>query len=351
MGDPDIRPYEPAAAPQVLALWSRALGDRYSLREEVLRATLERDPEHRPGDALVAWDGGLAVGFGYVGIVRGADPETAAHRGRAWLQAVVVDPGRRRRGLGRSLVRRLAEVADEQGITQIDCGGGFFYLWPGLPADLPDARPFAEALGFTVHDRIWDLRGEVAGLTGDAEAAAIVAAAGLAIGAARDADRGALLAFIRDEFGGEWWHDIRWFLDEGGDPADLVLLRDAGALATGAAPIAGFARIHTPASRPIGWPMYWADLRPPAAGGLGPIGVASAVRGRGLGRALLTLSLARLRDAGLTDVVIDGTTLLGFYGQLGFAPWMEFLEARATVRDVLDRARRSDSGLGYGGGV
>jgi mycothiol synthase len=313
----------------------------------VLRATLERDPDHRPGDALVAWDGGLAVGFGYLGIARGADPEGAAHRDRAWLQAIVVDPGRRRRGLCRCLVGRLAEVADEEGIHEIDCGGGFFYLLPGLPVDLAEARPFAEALGFGVHDRIWDLRGDVAGLTGDKEAAATVAGAGLAIDVARDADRDALLAFIRDEFGGEWWHDIRWFLDEGGDPADLVLLR--GAEGGGTGPIAGFARIHTPASRPIGWPMYWAELRPPAAGGLGPIGVASATRGRGLGRALLTLALARLRDAGLTDVVIDGTTLLGFYGRLGFAPWMEFLEARGRVRDVLDRARRPGGGLGCGG--
>jgi ribosomal protein S18 acetylase RimI-like enzyme len=333
-----VRPYAPVDAPDVLALWARTIGDRYPLRADVLGASLEGNPDYRPGDAIIASQGDLLVGFGYVGTLRATDPETAGQRGRGWLQAVVVDGDRRRLGIGRRIVGELMEVIDREGVGPVECGGGFCYLWPGLPTDLADARPFVEALGFSTEGRSWDLRGHVAGLTADAAAAGVVEAAGMRVVVARAADRDELLAFIHREFGGEWWHDIRLFLDTGGEPADLLLLRGSEADASG--PIAGFARIHTPASRPVGWPMFWAGRRAPAAGGLGPIGIAAELRGRGLGQALLTLALARLRDAGLDDVVIDDTHLLGFYGHLGFTPWIEYQHARATVREVLGRTRQ-----------
>ncbi len=345
--DPSFRPYAPTDARHVIELWQGAIGDRYPLREAVLRASLEDNPDYRPGDAILAWHGDRAIGFGFVGTLRATDPETAGQRGRGWLQAVVVDRGWRRRGLGRGIARGLLGALEREGIGPVTCGGGFCYLWPGLPTDLADARPFVEALGFVVEGRSWDLRGHVAGLTADTAAAETIAAAGMRVVEAQAADRDDLLAFIEREFGGEWWHDIRLFLDAGGDPADLVLLRAGGEVS---GPIAGFARIHTPAGRPIGWPMYWADRRAPAVGGLGPIGIAAALRGRHLGQALLALALARLRDAGLDDIVIDDTHLLGFYGTLGFTPWIEYQHARAAVGEVLDRAGRSRADRPAGGG-
>lgn len=335
-----LRPYEPAAARDVLALWARAIGDRYPLREEVLRDAIEGNPGHRPEDAAVLWEGRRAVGFGYLTVLRDAGPEMAGRRGRAWLEAVVVDPGRRREGLGRRIVASLAGVAAEAGAGELESGSGFFYLWPGLPVDLADAAPFAKALGFAATGRSWDLRGDVAGLD-DRAAQTLVADAGLRFVSAAASDRATLLGFLLDEFGSEWWHDIGWFFDRGGDPGDIVLLRDP------ADAIAGFARLHTPASRPIGPPMFWLDRRSPRAGGLGPIGVAAALRGRGLGLALLTLGLGRLRDGGLHDVVIDFTDLLDFYGRVGFRPWMEFVHAVGDVAEVRRRATMpSADGIG-----
>ncbi len=338
MTAPVIRPYEPAAAPHVVDLWWRAIGDRYPLREEVLRACLEGNPNYRPGDAVVAWQDDRAIGFGYLGLLRESEPETAAQRNRGWLQAVVVDSARRRSGIGRRIVGELVEVAQRAEISSLACGSGFFYLWPGLPADLPDARLFAEALGLVIGERTWDLRGSVANLTADTAAGELVAREGMRVVAAGEADRQRLLGYIVREFGGEWWHDTRWFLERGGDPGDIVLLLDPGDA------IVGFARLHTPLTRPIGPPLFWTARRPPASGGLGPIGVSEALRGRGLGRALLALALARLRDASLSDVVIDCTNLLGFYGPLGFEPWIEYVNATGDVREVLQRTAGRRSG-------
>ena len=56
---------------------------------------------------------------------------------------------------------------------------------------------------------------------------------------------------------------------------------------------------------------------------------------RGLGRALLVAALDRLRELGHADVVIDDTSLLGYYGPHGFAPWITYRHATAPLGPIL----------------
>ncbi len=320
-----IRVVRPRDVGAVLKLWAASFGGRYPLRADVLELSLAADPPMTTVDAAVAAVAGRIVGFAFAGTCPSGAVERDALPSRVWLQAVVVAPDWRRRGLGRALTRRVVGVGRPTGATHVVAGGGLFYLWPGIPDDLPDAAPFLEALGFVFDAHVsFDLRGDVSDLRLDETAAEILAAAGSAVVVATAADREALLAFLLAEFGVDWWHDIGWFLAAGGDPADLLLLVD------GERAIHGFARIHTAATRPPGWPMFW-RASAPDAGGLGPIGVAEALRGRGLGRALLLAALERLGRLGATDVVIDDTTLLGYYGPHGFSPWITYRHALAPI--------------------
>lgn len=331
MTDPAIRAFRPDDAPAVLELWNGSLGERYQLRPDVLELSVVTNPHARPRDAAVAEADGRLVGFAYAGISRSDAPELAEERGEAWLQAVVVAPSWRRHGLGGGLVRTVARIGRETGAEWLTAGGGLFYLWPGVPDDLPDAARFLAALGFVfAADPSYDLRGDVSALSAAQadDATSALAAAGLSLVPARAADRDPLLRFLMVEFGGDWWHDIGWFLDTGGDPTEVLLLR------AGDGAIQGFAKIHTPTSRPPSWPMYWRGGAP-TAGGLGPIGLAEALRGRGLGRALLVAALHRLRRLGHPDVVIDDTTLLGYYGPHGFAPWITYRHASAPLGPLL----------------
>jgi len=315
-----LLPYEPAAA-----------------RETVLRQCLEANPSARPEDGCLAWaENGRLVGFGYLGLHRLDLPETAAFQKRGQIQAVVVDPPVRRRGIGRRITGHLAAMARDHGIERLEAGGGMFYLWGGMPDDLPGAAAFSEAMGFELGDVSWDLRGDVADLRVHEGSAALLHEKDLTVEPATAADVGVALAFLLDEFGGEWWHETSWFLAEGGDPATLLLLRDASN------EIIGLARIHRADIRPIGPPHFWAARRPPAAGGLGPIGIAAERRGQGLGRALLVVALDRLRRAGLSDIVIDLTSLLGYYGSHGFRPWMTWRKGAAPVERLL-AATRADA--------
>ncbi|HEU4672243.1 MAG TPA: GNAT family N-acetyltransferase [Candidatus Limnocylindrales bacterium] len=335
-----VRPSTAADLPAIAALWNRAIGDRYPIDAEVLATVLERNPSRRRGDSLVASVGDDLIGFAYLTIQRLPDPELAAEREAAHLQAVVVDAGWRRQGLGRRLTEQLLSSAAREGRTRIEAGSGFFYLWPGVPTDLDDGEPFVRAIGLEPGSLSFDLRGDVSGIVvGPAERAAL-ARAELSVGRLLPDEADALLRYLLVEFGAEWWHDIRWALDEGLDPAAIVVLRTADGS------LVGHARIHRPADRPLGPPLFWRARRGSGAGGLGPIGVARRFRGQGLGRALLVAALAELRSEGATDVVIDFTTLLDFYGPVGFRPWMTFRHAgapTARVRAALARGASPDS--------
>ncbi len=322
--DLKVQPYQPEDARAVVDLWNRAIGDSFPLQEEVLHQLLERNPSYGREDALVASAGGQPVGFAYAGLHRSSDPEMQSYRHRAFLHAVVVDEGWRRQGIGRSLARQVLAPARERAVARVEAGGGMFYLWPGIPAELPAALPFCVALGFEAEGETYDLHGDVAKLDAT-HAKARLDADGLRLGPTGADDRDALLAFLLREFGNEWWHETGWFLAQGGPASDFLLMRDRSGT------IVGMARIHTPLTHPVGPPHFWTDRRPANAGGLGPIGVAARVRGQGLGLVLLTVALDRLREMGLTDVVIDSTSLVGFYGHLGFAPWITYRHASAAT--------------------
>ena len=62
----------------------------------------------------------------------------------------------------------------------------------------------------------------------------------------------------------------------------------------------------------------WSESLGENWGALGPIGISSDVRGKGLGDALLGLSLQRLKAEGARQTIIDWTTLDAFYGNHGF---------------------------------
>ncbi len=114
---------------------------------------------------------------------------------------------------------------------------------------------------------------------------------------------------------------MTWFLDHGGQPAAILVLRRRDTDA-----IAGFVRIVVPDDGPVPPQLFWRGLLGPRPGGLGPIGIGGELRGRGLGRALLALALAELHRRGAREVVVDWTVLLDYYGAFGIRPWKTYIE-------------------------
>lgn len=116
------------------------------------------------------------------------------------------------------------------------------------------------------------------------------------------AEFGAALAFLEQHFPGPWPQDRRRHRAMGAPADDVYLLWVAGQ-------VVGLAQTYRDAGPVLGPNVYWAPALGLAEGGLGPIGVAAAWRGRGLGLALLTLALEGLRARGVRRAVIDWTGL------------------------------------------
>jgi predicted N-acetyltransferase YhbS len=347
-GPVDLVPYGAERRDAVVALWNAAIGEHFPLDPRVLDQVTGQNPSFLPTDARVALDSGRVVGFGYLGRHRGTLGGRRPWEGVGWLQAVVVDPGSRRRGIGRSIVRDLLDGARADGLRTIGIGGGIHYFFPAVPTELPDAGPFLAAVGAIPDDEswaapvdpvraaadaraaghrigvTWDLRGPLERPSAANEAGEVLTAAGLILRplGREPGERAVFLARLADgEFGTDWLHDMTWFLDHGGDPAAILLLRRRDSDA-----ISGLVRIVVPDDGPIPPQLFWRALLGPRPGGLGPIGIGQELRGRGLGRALLALALGELHRRGAREVVVDWTVLLDYYGEFGIRPWKTYIE-------------------------
>jgi GNAT superfamily N-acetyltransferase len=271
--------------------------------------SLGRDWQVDPTDfAAVVKEGFLAVQgerpAGVAAIARQDD--------RASLQLILVDPELRRRGIGTQLHGAALAELGRQGAARVHLAGTPDpYLWPGLPAEREEARRVFERWGWQFTDPCWDLARRL----NDFETPpGIAATPGITYRPATEADRADLTAFETAHFP-EWAH---YFADEGLASGFLAVGED-GALA-GSLVAADHRR-----------PQLWRHLLGDDSGSIGAVGVADSVRGRGVGTAMLAHACEWLRDCGVGNCHISWTTLLSFYGRLGFLPWRRY---ETATRDL-----------------
>jgi len=250
-------------AEHVLALADRAFAaDGFApLNEEARFAIAGAPAEH-----LITEQDGVVVGY------LQWQPEFATAQ-------VVVDPRFRRRGLGDALVGRLMDGLADSSLAQPsheDWG-----IWSF--GDLPAAKEFAAALGFTPSRTLLVMR---RGLT---QLSPAPIPDGLTLRGFQPGDQDALLALNAEAFAE---HPEQGALDADGlaqrmaedwfDPDGLILAFDADG--------------------PVGF--HWTKLAEPQTGEVYVIGTAARARGRGYGHVLLDAGLAHLATAGATDVLL-----------------------------------------------
>src|SRR5262245_22495642 len=132
----DLRPYrkrEDAAA--VYALWQATVGEQWPIAAADFNQLLTGSPLYQDGDYVVACEDERIIGLAAVQVDR-SNPEFAS------IPMLLVDPQRQRRGIGTALhAAAIAHLrANGAGTMQLG-GGGFGSFWPGVPTNLPAARP------------------------------------------------------------------------------------------------------------------------------------------------------------------------------------------------------------------
>ncbi|MFE0189367.1 GNAT family N-acetyltransferase [Streptomyces sp. NPDC058989] len=279
---PVLRPFRPGDGPSLLAAWARSAPDD-PISAARFRTLILLDPNFDAEGLRVADLGGQVVGAAYA--VRRRTPPAGGDLEPAdgWILFFFVDPPHRRAGLGRRLLTDALDWLRGQGRTRI----GFApytpnYVLPGLDrAAYPEADRLLTALGFRVRYEAAAMDRSLIGYRVPDEVRRhqqALVARGFGFGTPSDDDLVDLVSLAAEEFTPDWARAIRRCLT-GGAPLDRIVIARA------------------PDGRLAGWAMHGAYDG--TAERFGPFGVRPELRGTGLGKVLLHLTLERMRALGV----------------------------------------------------
>lgn len=311
---------------EAVALWNRCLGAAFPMRPELFRQNLWEEPTFDPEGSRAVLDGDRLAGLIVVKrqrVALGCEPPN----NRGWISVLLVAPEYQGRGVGSGLLHEARVHLRRFSAADLSLGADPGHFFPGIPFECRQALDWFAHRGARLGGPVCDLASfAVAQFAHPASALACFARSpGVLYRPAGPADLPALRAFMAADFPGRWAWELEQHLTRGGRVEDVMLALEAGQ-------VLGFARIHGPESTRFGPPLYWAPLFPGRHGGLGPIGVGQAQRGRGIGLGLLSASIAELRDRGVESGVIDWTNLVTLYGQVGFRPWKWYVGATLPTK-------------------
>lgn len=288
------------------ALWNASLGVWHPLTTRALEGWWSARDTERALTFGVRRSGAL------VGALLARAPRRSwAHPAVGHVSLLTVAPDARRQGLGSALWDAALAALHERGRSRVQLGAGPGHLLPGVPAVVDDASwRFLLARGVVPGaletDVLVDLRLPAAGRLAPHPTLRLV-----------DDDPDATLAFIERCFPGRWADEVAGYAAAG---TTVLALREGRATRA-------FAVAFRPDDALLGPSLTWSDALPGPAGGIGPLGVDPAVRGRGIGLRMVAETLAWQHARGARDVVLDWTTLTGFYGRLGGRVWRTYQRA------------------------
>lgn len=272
----------------------------------------------REGLRIAELDGDV-VGASYAVHRRIAVRADDLEPGRGWIPFFFVRPSWRGNGIGESLVRGCLEwLANENVQTVRFSDYTPNYFLPGLDADrYPDALALLEKLGFSILERPSAMDRSLIGYQIPTDVAAhIVAlrAGGWYLGSPTDDDLVDLIALAGERFNEDWARAIREGILQG-MPLDRIIMA------------------RSPEGRVAGWAMH--ATYDAMIDRFGPFGVEPDFRGTGLGKALLHLTLERMKAQGAHSAWFlwadEGTVASRLYVKTGFVPTRTFSILEAQI--------------------
>ncbi len=309
---PDLEALRASDLPSLARLWnaSGALGAAHPLTQRVLEQWWA-SPDTDPALCWAARRRGILHGalLARAPRRRWSDPRVGH------VSLLVVTAASRGQGLGEALWQAACVGLRERGRSLLRLGADPDHLLPGVPGVTGAASwRFLLARGVVPGDLeadvLVDLRlPEVGRLPPHATLHVV------------DDDPDAAQAFVQRCFPGRWADDLARYAAAG---TTLLTLRE------GATTLA-FAAVFRQDDALLGPSLTWASALPGPVGGIGPLGVDPAVRGRGLGLRLVAEALDWHRVRGARDVVLDWSRLTGFYGRLGGRVWRTYQRAEAAL--------------------
>lgn len=250
-----------------------------------------------PTVRLVAHDGPAIVG-----VVVATVSAEASEVGIGYVTLIAVRPDYHRTGLGRRLVRVMQSRLETLGVTEIWTGGSQpNYWWPGIDNRYSAAHDLFLNEGYTDVDHAFNMRVALSELV-----VTNLAVKGISTRRLTLAEFPEFQSWMRSSWDGVWDREL-----------ELVLRRT---------PISCFVAEEDGAY--VGFAAYDTNR----IGSFGPMGSAPAIRGRGVGAALLRLCLRDYFERGDRDCQISWAGPQTFYRDAVTAePDREFVRLRKVL--------------------
>lgn len=298
-------------ANDIVHLWNQEIGDEFPLRKELLIQNSYEDTNVlAAGSCLAVDESGNLIGFIITKKYQEAI-EVGFNSEIGWIQVLLVKTENRNRGIGTELLRRAEDALEKSGAKKIILGKDVWHYFPGIPDHYVQVKQWFVSRNYHFDGREYDLLTETPVLQ-----IPEVKEARFSLLNNKN-DQGLLLDFLHRCFPGRWEYEAIKYFEMGGDGREFVILKND-------VQVIGFCRINDHLSHQIAQNIYWSPLFTDGLGGMGPLGIDAAERGKGYGLALVQAGIAYLSRRGLKHFIIDWTQLIDFYKKVGAHPWKSY---------------------------
>lgn len=287
------------------ALWKHFYPARYAVDADLLRRNTVDCPVFDWGASQLLEKTGDIKGFVIIkksacpSLYKGSDPDQAHISAIAYTDPFV----------GVDLMSAAKKMLRNRGVYKLVFGQDSRHFFPGCPDECHSLRDFLRVEGFEETSSAFDLECDLTKY--EPPTGALESREGVELRPLTDLDKAALDDFFKRVFPGRWRYDTMAKIDAE-ERADFVMGLFVGGK------LEGFALTQDDSHKMPVSGAVWKESLGPNWGTLGPIGVSSEVRGRGLGHAILAFGLSDLKRRGVRKCLIDWTTLDRFYGRHGF---------------------------------
>jgi len=308
----------------VLALWNQCMGEQFPLDAPLFEQNVLHDAHFDPEAAWVAEgaDGSL-LAYAHAKVCKEPLGSAGMMPEQGWIGALAFQLGSQGEEAARQVIHTALNWLKAQGGKQVAYGSDPAHLFPGVPVEQTVLQQLLREAGFRLHEHVTvDLIRELDDyrVPEEVEKRLHDLREAYRIRSCTPADVDALLRFLMSAFPGRWYYETIKRLEVEDTPRDILIL-------THGDEVVGFCHTFHRGSRRIGPSIYWRPLLGEAYGGLGPIGLADSVRGKGLGMALLCKGVEYVKQQGAQRMAIDWTDLVDFYGRIGFRVWKRYYGA------------------------
>lgn len=296
---------------EIVALWSEEIGGRFPMSAALWNQNTVKEPNMLEGGSLAVVREGKLCGFiAAKRYIETLDVHMPVDVG--WIQCLLIRTSARNEGIGSELLKQAEQALLEAGVDEIRLGRDPWHYFPGVPLEDGAAIGWFEKRGYVKGgvetDLIKNVRdGELYELTNPSGHYRLLA----------EEDIPSLLQFLDRVFPGRWHYEALHYELIGGTGREFMGFFMDGELQ-------GFCRLNDPGSPVIAQNVYWSPLVEGRMGGIGPLGIDRGIRGHHFGIDLVKAAANELITRGMTDIVIDWTQLIDFYGKLGFTPWKQY---------------------------